>query len=108
MKSQGPGGQNVNKVNSKAELRLDLERATWIHPIVKDSLVKKNHTKINQDGQLIIATDMHRSQHQNRAECLKKLENMLLQAVSDAGTPISKETHKKIQSRYVYYSKHHL
>ncbi|MAG13821.1 MAG: aminoacyl-tRNA hydrolase [Spirochaetales bacterium] len=82
-KSSGPGGQNVNNVNTKVTLKLPLTEEN-IGPLDECSLNRINtklKTRINNDGELVIQTDVHRHQHQNRELAYQKAEDLILSAL---------------------------
>lgn len=72
-RSSGPGGQNVNKVSSKAVLRWSLRRATLFSPEQLERIRAKLGTKINREDELVISSDAHRDQIRNREACVEKL-----------------------------------
>lgn len=59
-RASGPGGQNVNKLNTKAELRFNVALADWIPPDVKLRLEANEFNRINKDGDLIITSQEQR------------------------------------------------
>lgn len=59
-RSSGPGGQNVNKVNTKVEIRFNVREADWIPDEVKQRLVQYYPTKISKDGDLIVTSQEDR------------------------------------------------
>jgi peptidyl-tRNA hydrolase ICT1 len=59
-RSSGPGGQNVNKVNTKAEIRFNVASSDWIPDDVKRRLVEYQSNKISKEGDLIITSQEHR------------------------------------------------
>jgi hypothetical protein len=60
-RSSGPGGQNVNKVNTKAEMRFHVRSAEWVGPIeVRERLLSQQATKITKDGYLVVSSQEHR------------------------------------------------
>lgn len=81
-RSSGPGGQNVNKVNSKALLRWNLEASPSLHPMVKARLRERLQGRLSQDGELLIASDRFRDQGRNREDCFDKLREILAEAAA--------------------------
>ncbi|GFR60534.1 peptidyl-tRNA hydrolase ICT1, mitochondrial-like [Elysia marginata] len=79
-KSSGPGGQHVNKVNSKVEMRFHLESAEWIPAWIKPRLMKQEHGRVTKEGYFVVRSDMTRKQMLNQADCLNKLRNMIYKA----------------------------
>jgi ribosome-associated protein len=79
-RSGGPGGQNVNKVNSKAELWVRLDAIIGMHPEAIERLKVLAGRKITDAGELHIIAETTRSQQQNREEALLRLRQMVLQA----------------------------
>lgn len=77
MKSGGPGGQNVNKVNSKVEVRFHLDSATWIPDWLKERLKEKEKSRINKDGYFVTTSDKTRKQVLNQADCLDKIRTSI-------------------------------
>jgi ribosome-associated protein len=76
-RSSGPGGQNVNKVNSKAMLRWPVMLSPTLPADVRARLVAKIGNQITNDGDLIITSDRCRDQPRNREDCLEKLAELL-------------------------------
>lgn len=79
-RSSGPGGQNVNKVNTKATLHWDLANSRSISEIVRERLQRRYANRINRDGKLVVASDRFREQSRNAEECLDKLRQFVLEA----------------------------
>merc|ERR1711962_138732 len=75
--SSGPGGQNVNKVNTKVDLRFHLETAQWLSDELKKKVFNKFKTSINKEGYLIVRSEKTRSQQLNLADALDKLRHMI-------------------------------
>ncbi|XP_040291622.1 peptidyl-tRNA hydrolase ICT1, mitochondrial isoform X1 [Bufo bufo] len=89
-KSSGPGGQNVNKVNTKAEVRFHLSSADWIPEDVRQKISVQNKNRINREGELIVASQVSRHQMRNLADCLDKIRTMISEA-NQKPKPVSKE-----------------
>ena len=79
-RSGGPGGQNVNKVETKAEIRFVLAQADWIPAPLRERLLTRLTPSLTREGELIISSSRHRSQARNLEECYAKLEQLLLAA----------------------------
>ena len=80
-RSRGPGGQNVNRTNSAAILRWNLWASQSLSDELKERLAQKLHGKLTTEGDLIIRSEVHRDQDQNRSECIKKLHETLRKAL---------------------------
>jgi ribosome-associated protein len=81
VRSGGPGGQNVNKVASKAVLRWDLARSPSLPEEVKARLRTQQRRRITIAGELILNSQRFRDQERNRQDCLEKLGAMIRQAL---------------------------
>jgi ribosome-associated protein len=80
VRSSGPGGQNVNKVASKAQLRWNPGKSGLLSPEVLERLETLFPSHFTKDGDLLISSQKTRDQLKNREDCLAKLQNMLLKA----------------------------
>ena len=78
-RSSGPGGQNVNKGNTTAQLRWNARESTILPPAVKARFLNRYANRMTADGEMIIASQRHRSQEQNIADCYQKLREMILE-----------------------------
>jgi ribosome-associated protein len=76
IRSQGPGGQNVNKVSSAIQLRFDI-RASSLSMALKERLLKLRDHRITQGGVVVIKSQEHRSQDMNRMAALLRLHDLL-------------------------------
>lgn len=79
-RSSGPGGQNVNKLSTKAEIRFHIPSADWIPREVKARFMAQQANKISKDGEIIITSQEQRTQARNRADCFDKLKVILEEA----------------------------
>ncbi len=80
VRSSGPGGQNVNKVATAAQLRFDVRNSPSLTAEVKERLVRLAGTRMTQDGVLVIEAKRYRTQEQNRADALLRLTDLLEKA----------------------------
>jgi ribosome-associated protein len=79
VRSSGPGGQNVNKVATAAQLRYDLNRSN-LPPDVKERLRHIAANKITTEGELVIEAKRFRTQEQNREDSMNRLVELLRRA----------------------------
>ncbi|EZA56463.1 hypothetical protein DMN91_010238 [Ooceraea biroi] len=85
--SSGPGGQNVNCVNTKVDVRFQVSGAAWLSEEIRTKLTEQYKNKINKDGYLIIKSDLTRSQHLNLADALEKLRAMIRAVLEEPAEP---------------------
>lgn len=79
MRASGPGGQNVNKVATAAELRFNIETAS-LPDEVRARLRMLAGRQLAQSGDLVITAQQHRSQERNREDALQKLITLIRKA----------------------------
>lgn len=77
-RSSGPGGQNVNKLNTKARLCWSLGASTALPVAVRQRLIERFGSRVNEGGDFIVTSDRHREQARNTRDCLEKLRAMIL------------------------------
>jgi len=80
VRSSGPGGQNVNKVATAAQLRFDVRNSHSLTAEVKERLARLAGTRMTQDGMLVIEAKRYRTQEQNRADALLRLAGLIEKA----------------------------
>ena len=80
-RSSGPGGQNVNKVATRATLRFDLAGSEALPAAVKARLAALAPGRVTRLGELLLSSDRHRDQGRNLAECRRRLASLIRQAL---------------------------
>jgi len=81
-RSSGPGGQNVNKVNSRVTLRWNVKGSSVLTPEEKELLLQKFSSRLTTDGEILLSSQDKRSQLQNKEEVIVKLESLLQKALA--------------------------
>lgn len=80
-RSSGPGGQNVNKVASKVELRFNLPGTRALSLEIKERLANLAATRLDADGWILIVSQLTRDQGRNLDDALDKLRQLILRAL---------------------------
>lgn len=80
IRSQGNGGQRVNKVATAIHLRFDIKRSS-LPAFYKERLLGLSDARISQDGVIIIKSQSHRTQEMNKEDALERLRQLILDAV---------------------------
>jgi ribosome-associated protein len=94
IRAQGAGGQNVNKVSNAVHLRFDIA-ASSLPETLRERLLKLGDQRISKDGVVIIKAQAFRSLEKNRAEALRRLEDLI---ASVAVTPKARRPTKPTRS----------
>ncbi|RYG44196.1 aminoacyl-tRNA hydrolase [archaeon] len=76
------GGQNVNKVETKADVRFHVDDAKWLDDHTKQRLKSMYAGSMNKEGELIVTSQRHRTQESNLSDALGKLHDMVLAAAA--------------------------
>ena len=82
VRSSGPGGQNVNKVSTKAQLRWPIAKSPSLPEAVRRRFRARFRRRITADGDLLITSQRFRDAGRNVADCLEKLRAMLLEVAT--------------------------
>lgn len=80
-RSSGPGGQNVNKVNSKIELRFNIQDSKALTDEQKSVILSKLATRINSEGFLVVVSQRNRSQLDNKDDAIMKTIMLIAKAL---------------------------
>lgn len=80
-RSSGKGGQNVNKVSTKVELRWNVDASAAFSEQDKEKIKKALANRVNKNGDLIITAEEERSQIQNRQRAMEKLNKLVEEAL---------------------------
>ncbi len=104
VRSSGPGGQNVNKVSTAAQLRFDIGGSAVLPEQAKVRLMRIAGKRVTGDGILMIEARRHRTQDQNRDDAVARFDNMLRRAleppkrrIPTKASPASRE--KRLESK---------
>jgi len=81
VRASGPGGQNVNKVASKVELRFDFEASSALTGAVKSRLRALVHNRLDAEGRILIVSQVTRNQPQNLQDARERLSALIAQAL---------------------------
>ena len=99
-RSSGPGGQNVNKLNTKALLRWPVTKSPSLPEAVRRRLLAKHRRRVTSEGDLLIVSQRFRDAGRNVADCLEKLRKLLAEAAVPPKPRIpTKRTRGSVQRR---------
>jgi ribosome-associated protein len=99
-RSSGPGGQNVNKVESKVTLQFDIQNSQVLTDEEKQILLKKLAAQITKDGVLMLSAQESRSQVKNKEAVVSKFEKLVARAfVRRKSRKATKPTKGSVQNR---------
>ena len=85
-RSSGPGGQNVNKVSSRVEARLNINSCPVFSEMERAILNQKLASRITQEGEMIICSQIHRSQLMNKQEAISRMCFLIAMALTPIKT----------------------
>ena len=99
VRSQGAGGQNVNKVATAIHLRFDIGGSDSIPERVRQKLLRMSDHRITDDGVIVIKSQAHRSQDRNRQAALSRLEELLVSALKEPKRRIKTKLSRKVKQK---------
>ena len=76
-RSSGPGGQHVNRTSSKAVLRFDVAGTPHLPDDIRNRILARERSRLTGEGALVIASQVHRDQSRNVADCLDRLSDVI-------------------------------
>ena len=85
VRSQGPGGQNVNKVSTAVQLRYNIHESD-IPKHIKELFIEKYSNRISKNGDIIIIAQSYRTQNKNKIDAINRLESLF----SDIKIPVKR------------------
>jgi ribosome-associated protein len=97
-RSSGPGGQNINKLNTKAELRFNILNTLHFSENEKEIICRKLKNKINKEGESILISQSERTQLMNKKIVTEKFYNIISQILT---TPVKRRSTRPTQASVV-------
>jgi ribosome-associated protein len=102
-RSSGPGGQNVNKVSTKVEVRFCITRSPFLSNDEKEKILIELSGRINSEGEVIVISQSERTQLMNRKRAEEKLYQLLASTLTEK--PVRKSTKPTLASKVVRLDK---
>ena len=99
VRSQGAGGQNVNKVASAIHLRFDAGNSAALPVALKERLLALEDSRITADGVIVIKAQEYRTQERNRRAALERLREILAAAMTEQKTRKPTAVSKRVQQQ---------
>ena len=106
VRAAGPGGQNVNKVATAAQLRFDIEASRVLSAAVRERLRKLGGQRVSSDGVLTIKAYRHRTQERNREDAMQRLAELIRAALAVPKARIKTKVPKSVVRRRLAGKQH--
>ena len=101
IKSQGSGGQNVNKVATAIHLRFDIDKCKALSASVKERLHAVDDSRISSGGIVIIKAQQYRSQERNRRAAIERLQDLIRGALAEEKPRVQTKPSKRSSKQRV-------
>ncbi|CAI5488691.1 unnamed protein product, partial [Closterium sp. Naga37s-1] len=95
-RSGGPGGQNVNKLNTKVDMRFNMLDADWLPERIRWKILEQEKNRVNSDGEIVVSSTRTRNQKGNIEDALAKLQK-IIDAAGYVPPPPSEEKKARIK-----------
>jgi ribosome-associated protein len=103
-RSSGPGGQHVNKVNTKVELRFNVRNSIFLSDKQKELIMERLANRINNEGILILTSDSERSQLKNKQRVTERFNHLIINSlkkrkIRKATKPTAQSKEKRLKKK---------
>jgi ribosome-associated protein len=106
-RSGGPGGQNVNKLNTRVQMRWNVDSTGSVSDAVRERLLARARRRINSEGELIITSQRFRDQAKNIDDCIEKLSELIRECTAVPRTRKQTRPSKASKRRRLEAKKQH-